>query len=166
MIRMEERFSSVQRAWLTEAGIEYEKLPEHILLELYPDVLHYGSRKEVVMLMKERLLASVESDNQLTDELYEWYNAGREAGLQALNESWQLSVDAQDIADAAYTKSDFSSNKLRLGLGCMTLANIIVFCGYQLDDNSKSLVETFSAWCSLERSDQLTKLWRELGLSV
>lgn len=163
---MEERFSSAQRAWFTEAGIEYEKLPEHILLELYPDILHYGSRKDVAMLMKTRLLESLNGDNQLIDALFTWYVTGREMGLHSLNLSWQLSVDAQYVADAVYGKANFSNEKLRLGLACITLAHIIVFSDYELDAGLEIMDRDFVGWLAHERPPRLAELWSELGLST
>lgn len=119
------------------------------------------------MLMKARLRESLDGDNQLIDELFTWYATGRDVvGLNSLNRSWQLSVDAQEIADAVYGKVNFSNEKLRLGLACMTLAHIIVFSDYELDDGLEIMSGDFVGWVVHERSNRLAELWSELGLST
>lgn len=161
----EVRLYKVTRAWLAEAGVEdYEQVPREVLYQLYSEILDYGSRKEAVMLLKHRLIGSMRGDHELADEVLDWYNAGRESGLRCPNLSSQLDADGQDVADVAYASPFVTKNAMRLGNACMTLAHIIVYSGYELDDYSTALEPILLRWRRRPRTAELDKLWSELGL--
>lgn len=159
------RFYKVTRAWLAEACVEdYEQVPGEILYQLYSDVLNYGSRKETVMLLKQHLISSIHDDHELADEVLNWYNAGRDSGLRCPEFSSQLDADGEDIAAVAYASPYAAKNANRLGNACMTLAHIIVYSGYELDDYSPALESLLLRWRARPRTPELGKLWNELNL--